>query len=139
MHIFNLFSTSCLPPQSTLNLTNPNFFSVLVQSVSCQVLYMKTVIGTRLVDTPTTIQPLSHRQVKLQRVCFRRAATHKCSVHTPCACLPMSSSRMWSDTIIGALRVCSPERHQMHVRYRGYHGGVSFSSSLCVCVLTPAV
>lgn len=72
----NFFSTSCLPPQSTLNLTNPNFFSVLVQSVSCQVLYMKTVIGTRLMDTPTTIQPLSHRQVKLQRVCFRRAATH---------------------------------------------------------------
>lgn len=50
-------------PQSTLNLTNPNFFSVLVQSVSCQVLYMKMVIGLQVVDTPTTILPLSQRQV----------------------------------------------------------------------------
>lgn len=87
--IFNLFSTSCLPPQSTLNLTNPNFFSVLVQSVSCQVLYMKTVIGTRLVDTPTTIQPLSHRQVTLRRVCVcvfpASRDTHTHGVHTPCA------------------------------------------------------
>lgn len=75
----NLFSTSCLPPQSTLNLTNPNFFSVLVQSISSQVLYMKTVIGTRLMETPTTIQPLSHRQVKLQRVCVSGEPQH-----TPC-------------------------------------------------------
>lgn len=56
-----------LPNQSTLNLTNPNFFSVLVQSVSCQVLYMKMVIGMQLVDTSTTILPLSQRQVRLCR------------------------------------------------------------------------
>ncbi|XP_047234973.1 transmembrane protein 106B-like isoform X2 [Girardinichthys multiradiatus] len=48
---------------STLNFSNPNFFSVLVQSVSCQVLYMKMVIGTRQLDNATTIQPLSHSQV----------------------------------------------------------------------------
>ncbi|XP_054465317.1 transmembrane protein 106C [Anoplopoma fimbria] len=48
---------------STLNLSNPNFFSVLVQSVSCQVLYMKTVIGTQQLDSVTTILPLSQRQV----------------------------------------------------------------------------
>ncbi|XP_014845588.1 PREDICTED: transmembrane protein 106C [Poecilia mexicana] len=48
---------------STLNFSNPNFFTVLVQSVSCQVLYMKTVVGTRQLDNPTTIQPLSHSQV----------------------------------------------------------------------------
>lgn len=48
---------------STLNLTNPNFFSVLVQSVSCQVLYMKMVIGSQQEDTATTILPLSQRQV----------------------------------------------------------------------------
>ncbi|XP_070823682.1 transmembrane protein 106C [Chaetodon trifascialis] len=48
---------------STLNLTNPNFFSVLVQSVSCQVLYMKTVIGTQQLDNATTILPLSESQV----------------------------------------------------------------------------
>uniref|UniRef100_A0A3P8TZJ1 Transmembrane protein 106C n=1 Tax=Amphiprion percula TaxID=161767 RepID=A0A3P8TZJ1_AMPPE len=48
---------------STLNFTNPNFFSVLVQSVSCQVLYMKTVIGTQQMDNATTIQPLTSLQV----------------------------------------------------------------------------
>ncbi|XP_029910738.1 transmembrane protein 106C [Myripristis murdjan] len=48
---------------STLNFSNPNFFTVLVQSVSCQVLYMKTVIGTQQLDNVITIQPLSQRQV----------------------------------------------------------------------------
>ncbi|XP_068181955.1 transmembrane protein 106C isoform X2 [Antennarius striatus] len=48
---------------STLNLTNRNFFSVLVQTVSCQVLYMKTVIGTHQLNNATTIQPLSKSQV----------------------------------------------------------------------------
>lgn len=48
---------------STLNFSNPNFFSVLVQSVSSQVLYMKTVIGTQQLDNATTILPLSDRQV----------------------------------------------------------------------------
>ncbi|KAM6929038.1 transmembrane protein 106C-like [Lycodopsis pacificus] len=48
---------------STLNLSNPNFFSVLVQSVSCQVLYMKTEIGTQQLDSVTTILPLGHSQV----------------------------------------------------------------------------
>uniref|UniRef100_A0A3P9JZR5 Transmembrane protein 106C n=1 Tax=Oryzias latipes TaxID=8090 RepID=A0A3P9JZR5_ORYLA len=49
---------------STLNFSNPNFFSVLVQSVSCQVLYMKTVIGTRQLDNSTTVLPLSQSQVR---------------------------------------------------------------------------
>ncbi|KAF3696539.1 Transmembrane protein 106C [Channa argus] len=48
---------------STLNISNPNFFSVLVQSVSCQVLYMKTVIGTQQLNNVTTILPLSESQV----------------------------------------------------------------------------
>lgn len=48
---------------STLNFTNPNFFSVLVQSVSCQVLYMRTVIGSQQLDNATTVQPLSSLQV----------------------------------------------------------------------------
>ncbi|KAM6924936.1 transmembrane protein 106C-like [Xenentodon cancila] len=48
---------------STLNFSNPNFFSVLVQSVSCQVLYMKTVIGTQQLDNATSILPLSTSQV----------------------------------------------------------------------------
>ncbi|KAK1898378.1 Transmembrane protein 106B [Dissostichus eleginoides] len=49
--------------KSTLNLSNPNFFSVLVQSVSCQVLYMKMVIGNQQLNNVTTILPLSQRQV----------------------------------------------------------------------------
>lgn len=61
---FHILCYLLSPPQSTLNLTNPNFFSVLVQSVSCQVLYMKMVIGTQQVDNPTTILPLSERQVE---------------------------------------------------------------------------
>ncbi|XP_061829965.1 transmembrane protein 106C [Nerophis lumbriciformis] len=48
---------------STLNFSNPNFFSVRVQSVSCQVLYMKKVIGTQQLNNATTILPLSQRQV----------------------------------------------------------------------------
>ncbi|KAJ0064645.1 hypothetical protein NL108_011512, partial [Boleophthalmus pectinirostris] len=48
---------------STLNFSNPNFFSVLVQSLSCQVLYMKTVVGFSQMDNVTTIQPLSQSQV----------------------------------------------------------------------------
>ncbi|XP_072305613.1 transmembrane protein 106C [Eucyclogobius newberryi] len=48
---------------STLNFSNPNFFSVLVQSLSCQVLYMKTVVGSSQKDNVTTIQPLSQSQV----------------------------------------------------------------------------
>ncbi|XP_061536888.1 transmembrane protein 106C [Phycodurus eques] len=48
---------------STLNFSNPNFFSVLVQSVSCQVLYMKKVIGTHHLNNVTTVLPLSERQV----------------------------------------------------------------------------
>lgn len=48
---------------STLNFTNPNFFSVLVESLSCQVLYMKTVVGTSQMDNVTTVLPLSQAQV----------------------------------------------------------------------------
>lgn len=48
---------------SMLNFSNPNFYTVLVESVNCQVLYMKTVIGTQQLDNVITIQPLSQRQV----------------------------------------------------------------------------
>lgn len=59
-----LYWPHMLSSQSALNLTNPNFFSVLVQSVSCQVLYMKMVIGTHQVNNLTTILPLSQTQVR---------------------------------------------------------------------------
>ncbi|KAI1897050.1 hypothetical protein AGOR_G00079120 [Albula goreensis] len=39
------------------------FPSALVDSVSCQVLYMKTVIGTQQLDNVISIQPLSQRQM----------------------------------------------------------------------------
>lgn len=48
---------------SSLNFTNSNFFAVMVDSLSCQVLYMKTVIGTMQLDNVITIQPLSQKQV----------------------------------------------------------------------------
>lgn len=50
--------------QSTLNFSNPNFFSVHVQSISSQVLYMKSVIGTELLHNVTTVLPLSVCQVQ---------------------------------------------------------------------------
>ncbi|XP_034551837.1 transmembrane protein 106C [Notolabrus celidotus] len=48
---------------STLNLSNPNFFSVWVDSVSCRVFYMKTVIGTQQLHNVTTLLPLSDIQM----------------------------------------------------------------------------
>lgn len=48
---------------STLNLSNPNFFSVWVDSVSCRVFYMKTVIGTQQQHNVTALLPLSDIQV----------------------------------------------------------------------------
>ncbi|XP_061112513.1 transmembrane protein 106C-like [Conger conger] len=48
---------------STLNISNSNFFTALVDSVSCQVLYMKTVIGTQQLDNVISILPLSQRQM----------------------------------------------------------------------------
>ncbi|XP_062397132.1 transmembrane protein 106C [Sardina pilchardus] len=48
---------------SSLNFSNSNFFTVLVDSITCQVLYMKTVIGTQQLDNVIRIKPLSQRQV----------------------------------------------------------------------------
>ncbi|XP_051515845.1 transmembrane protein 106B-like isoform X2 [Myxocyprinus asiaticus] len=48
---------------SSLNFTNSNFFTMWLDSVSCQVLYMKTVIGFQQLDNVIHIQPLSQRQV----------------------------------------------------------------------------
>ncbi|XP_041713702.1 transmembrane protein 106C-like [Coregonus clupeaformis] len=48
---------------SSLNFSNSNFFTVMVDSLRCQVLYMKTVIGTMQLDNVVTMQPLSQRHV----------------------------------------------------------------------------
>ncbi|XP_053498680.1 transmembrane protein 106C-like [Ictalurus furcatus] len=48
---------------NALNFNNQNFFTVLVDSVNSQVLYMKTVIGTQQLDNIISIQPLSQRQM----------------------------------------------------------------------------
>uniref|UniRef100_A0A3Q3KVB1 Transmembrane protein 106C n=1 Tax=Mastacembelus armatus TaxID=205130 RepID=A0A3Q3KVB1_9TELE len=58
-----------------LNFSNPNFFSVMVQSVSNQVLYMKTVIGSRQLNHPTTILPLGESQV------WKKKKNHKHRIH----------------------------------------------------------
>lgn len=57
------FYSSDIFIQSTLNLSNPNFFSVWVDSVSCRVFYMKTVIGTEQQHNVTALLPLSDIQV----------------------------------------------------------------------------
>ncbi|RXM96778.1 Transmembrane protein 106C [Acipenser ruthenus] len=49
--------------ESTLNISNPNFYTVSVDSLTSQVLYMKTVIGTQQLSNVLQIQPLSQRQV----------------------------------------------------------------------------
>ncbi|KAK1801604.1 hypothetical protein P4O66_022182 [Electrophorus voltai] len=48
---------------SSLIFHNGNFFTMLVDSVSGQVLYMKTIIGTQQLDGVLSIQPLSQRQM----------------------------------------------------------------------------
>ncbi|KAL7859553.1 hypothetical protein SRHO_G00147000 [Serrasalmus rhombeus] len=48
---------------SSLNFRNTNFFTVVVDSVYGQVLYMKTVIGTEQLDNIIAIQPLSQKQM----------------------------------------------------------------------------
>ncbi|XP_041095227.1 transmembrane protein 106C-like [Polyodon spathula] len=48
---------------STLNVSNSNFYTVSVDSLTSQVLYMKTVIGTQQLSNVLQIQPLSQRQV----------------------------------------------------------------------------
>uniref|UniRef100_A0AAY5EVZ7 Transmembrane protein 106C n=1 Tax=Electrophorus electricus TaxID=8005 RepID=A0AAY5EVZ7_ELEEL len=48
---------------ASLIFHNGNFFTMLVDSVSGQVLYMKTIIGTQQLDGVLSIQPLSQRQV----------------------------------------------------------------------------
>ncbi|MGH0168271.1 UNVERIFIED_CONTAM: hypothetical protein FKN15_054355 [Acipenser sinensis] len=48
---------------STLNISNPNFYTVSVDSLTSQVLYMKTVIGTQQLSNVLQILPLSQKQV----------------------------------------------------------------------------
>ncbi|XP_043537951.1 transmembrane protein 106C-like isoform X1 [Chiloscyllium plagiosum] len=48
---------------STLNISNSNFYTVSVDSLTCQVQYMKTVIGTKQLSNVSVIPPLSEKQV----------------------------------------------------------------------------
>ncbi|KAG2467958.1 transmembrane protein 106C-like [Polypterus senegalus] len=48
---------------STLNVSNSNFFTVYVDSVTSQVLFMKTIIGTQQLNRIMAIQPLTQKQV----------------------------------------------------------------------------
>ncbi|KAM9252230.1 LOW QUALITY PROTEIN: transmembrane protein 106C [Cariama cristata] len=57
---------SCLPPlsvQATLRIRNSNFYSVTVTSLTSQVQYMNTVVGTQQITNVSSIQPLSDKLV----------------------------------------------------------------------------
>lgn len=48
---------------STLNISNSNFYTVSVDTLTSQVQYMKTVIGTKQMNNVSVIPPLSEKQV----------------------------------------------------------------------------
>lgn len=57
---------SCLPTlsiQATLRIRNSNFYSVTVPSLTSQVQYMNTVVGTQQITNVSSIQPLSDKLV----------------------------------------------------------------------------
>ncbi|KAM7080021.1 transmembrane protein 106C isoform 1-T2 [Ciconia maguari] len=57
---------SQLPPfsiQATLRIRNSNFYSVTVTSLTSQVQYMNTVVGTQQITNVSSIQPLSDKLV----------------------------------------------------------------------------
>lgn len=59
---------SRLPPlfiQATLRIRNSNFYSVTVTSLTSQVQYMNTVVGTQQITNVSSIQPLSDKLVFL--------------------------------------------------------------------------
>uniref|UniRef100_A0A4W4DRJ4 Transmembrane protein 106 C-terminal domain-containing protein n=1 Tax=Electrophorus electricus TaxID=8005 RepID=A0A4W4DRJ4_ELEEL len=66
---------------ASLIFHNGNFFTMLVDSVSGQVLYMKTIIGTQQLDGVLSIQPLSQRQVP--RHAHAEAGHPGCSLNKP--------------------------------------------------------
>ncbi|KAF1565486.1 hypothetical protein FQV10_0008512, partial [Eudyptes schlegeli] len=51
------------PPPATLRIRNSNFYSVTVTSLTSQVQYMNTVVGTQQVTNVSSIQPLSDKLV----------------------------------------------------------------------------
>lgn len=53
--------SSCL--QSTLNITNNNYYSISVTSITAQVQFSKTVIGKAKFNNVTGIVPLGEQQV----------------------------------------------------------------------------
>ncbi|NXY13408.1 T106C protein, partial [Atrichornis clamosus] len=48
---------------ATLRIRNSNFYSVAVSSLTCQVQYMNTVVGTQRVTSVSSIRPLSDKLV----------------------------------------------------------------------------
>lgn len=49
--------------QATLRIKNSNFYSVTVTSLTSQVQYMNTVVGTQQISSVSSIQPLSDKLV----------------------------------------------------------------------------
>jgi len=54
---------SPLSAQATLRIRNSNFYSVTVTSLTSQVQYMNTVVGTQQITNVSSIQPLSDKLV----------------------------------------------------------------------------
>lgn len=52
-----------LSVQATLRIKNSNFYSVTVTSLTSQVQYMNTVVGTQQISSVSSIQPLSDKLV----------------------------------------------------------------------------
>lgn len=51
------------PLQATLRIRNSNFYSVAVSSLSSQVQYMNTVVGSQQLTNVSSIQPLRDKLV----------------------------------------------------------------------------
>lgn len=56
-------SPSPVSIQATLRIRNSNFYSVTVTSLTSQVQYMNTVVGTQQITNVSSIQPLSDKLV----------------------------------------------------------------------------
>ncbi|KFQ90348.1 Transmembrane protein 106C, partial [Phoenicopterus ruber ruber] len=57
---------------ATLRIRNSNFYSVTVTSLTSQVQYMNTVVGTQQITNVSSIQPLSDKLVFVFRCAYKR-------------------------------------------------------------------
>lgn len=59
-----LYNWTVFPPtQSTLNITNNNYYAISVTNITAQVQFSKTVIGKAKMNNNSVIVPLDEQQV----------------------------------------------------------------------------